>query len=502
MFVAVAFLALLLAPVVIRQSAAGATTSVPAYRLVTSTGIVQNFGGVGGYGELSGPLNQPVVGEATTRDGGGFWMVAADGGIFSFGDAVFHGSTGALHLNKPVVGMAADPTTTGYWLVASDGGIFSFGAPFHGSTGGYHLNEPVVGMAPTPDGGGYWLVASDGGIFSFGDAHFYGSTGGYHLNEPVVGMAPTPDGGGYWLVASDGGVFSFGDAHYYGSGAAHPAPQPIVGIAAAPAGNGYWMVDAAGLVLNFGGAGYFGSDPNGAPGPVVAIATAPGNGVSHDPAYQSGSYGYDISNWQLASNCSGSLPPPPHTIAIVEAAGAPFGENPCLATEAAWAGGGLNLYIFLADVQSGTPSCTSNATCYQWGYNAAVDAFTKAGAAGVNTSVGWWLDIEGFGTFWQSSTALNDATIQGAHDALIHEGVTTVGIYASELNWTPIAGSSYNPPFPVWLAWYTGDPTANCTTAYTYAQAHGVSLPTGGIWLTQYTSTAGPNQNVDGDYAC
>ena len=460
MFVAVAFLALLLAPVVIRQSAAGATTSVPAYRLVTSTGIVQNFGGVGGYGELSGPLNQPVVGEATTRDGGGFWMVAADGGIFSFGDAVFHGSTGALHLNKPVVGMAADPTTTGYWLVASDGGIFSFGAPFHGSTGGYHLNEPVVGMAPTPDGGGYWLVASDGG------------------------------------------VFSFGDAHYYGSGAAHPAPQPIVGIAAAPAGNGYWMVDAAGLVLNFGGAGYFGSDPNGAPGPVVAIATAPGNGVSHDPAYQSGSYGYDISNWQLASNCSGSLPPPPHTIAIVEAAGAPFGENPCLATEAAWAGGGLNLYIFLADVQSGTPSCTSNATCYQWGYNAAVDAFTKAGAAGVNTSVGWWLDIEGFGTFWQSSTALNDATIQGAHDALIHEGVTTVGIYASELNWTPIAGSSYNPPFPVWLAWYTGDPTANCTTAYTYAQAHGVSLPTGGIWLTQYTSTAGPNQNVDGDYAC
>ena len=460
MFVAVAFLALLLAPVVIRQSAAGATTSVPAYRLVTSTGIVQNFGGVGGYGELSGPLNQPVVGEATTRDGGGFWMVAADGGIFSFGDAVFHGSTGALHLNKPVVGMAADPTTTGYWLVASDGGIFSFGAPFHGSTGGYHLNEPVVGMAPTPDGGGYWLVASDGGIFSFGDAH------------------------------------------YYGSGAAHPAPQPIVGIAAAPAGNGYWMVDAAGLVLNFGGAGYFGSDPNGAPGPVVAIATAPGNGVSHDPAYQSGSYGYDISNWQLASNCSGSLPPPPHTIAIVEAAGAPFGENPCLANEAAWAGGGLNLYIFLADVQSGTPSCTSNATCYQWGYNAAVDAFTKAGAAGVNTSVGWWLDIEGFGTFWQSSTALNDATIQGAHDALIHEGVTTVGIYASELNWTPIAGSSYNPPFPVWLAWYTGDPTANCTTAYTYAQAHGVSLPTGGIWLTQYTSTAGPNQNVDGDYAC
>jgi hypothetical protein len=74
--------------------------------------------------------------------------------------------------------------------VASDGGIFSFGdARFDGSTGGIHLNQPVVGMAATPGGRGYWLVASDGGIFSFGDARFYGSTGGIHLNQPVVGMA-------------------------------------------------------------------------------------------------------------------------------------------------------------------------------------------------------------------------------------------------------------------------------------------------------------------------
>jgi hypothetical protein len=59
------------------------------------------------------------------------------------------------------------PTPTGYWLVASDGGIFSFGQNlFYGSTGGMHLNQPIVGMASTPDGLGYWLVASDGGIFS------------------------------------------------------------------------------------------------------------------------------------------------------------------------------------------------------------------------------------------------------------------------------------------------------------------------------------------------
>jgi hypothetical protein len=51
-------------------------------------------------------LNKPVVGMEATIDGGGYRFVAADGGIFDFGDAVFYGSTGAIHLNKPVVGMA------------------------------------------------------------------------------------------------------------------------------------------------------------------------------------------------------------------------------------------------------------------------------------------------------------------------------------------------------------------------------------------------------------
>jgi hypothetical protein len=80
--------------------------------------------------------------------------------------------------------------TGGYWLVASDGGVFSFGdAAFYGSTGGIHLNQSIVAIAPTPDGRGYWLVASDGGVFSFGDAAFYGSTGAMHLNKSIVAMS-------------------------------------------------------------------------------------------------------------------------------------------------------------------------------------------------------------------------------------------------------------------------------------------------------------------------
>jgi hypothetical protein len=36
---------------------------------------------------------------ATTSTGKGYWLVASDGGIFTFGDARFYGSTGAQHLN-------------------------------------------------------------------------------------------------------------------------------------------------------------------------------------------------------------------------------------------------------------------------------------------------------------------------------------------------------------------------------------------------------------------
>ncbi len=128
------------------------------------------------------------------------------------------------------------PPNQGYWLVASDGGIFTFGnAAYYGSTGSMVLNRPVVGMAPTRDHGGYWLVASDGGIFTFGDAAYHGSTGSMVLNRPIVGMAPTPDGGGYWLVASDGGIFTFGDAGFFGSTGSMVLNRPIVGMASSGA---------------------------------------------------------------------------------------------------------------------------------------------------------------------------------------------------------------------------------------------------------------------------
>ncbi len=63
----------------------------------------------GFYGSQGLPhdLNAPVVGTAATPEGQGYWLVAADGGVFSHGDALFFGSMGATVLNAPVVGTDA-----------------------------------------------------------------------------------------------------------------------------------------------------------------------------------------------------------------------------------------------------------------------------------------------------------------------------------------------------------------------------------------------------------
>jgi len=231
------------------------------YWIAGGDGGIFTYGDAGFHGSMGGThLNSAVVGMASTPDGQGYWLVAADGGVFSLGNAPFYGSAGGVPLNKPVVGMAAMPDASGYWLVASDGGVFSYGnAGFHGSMGGKALNAPVVGMASTHDGNGYWLVAADGGIFAFGDAPFHGSMGGTTLNAPVVGMAATPDGGGYWLVASDGGIFSFGTAAFHGSMGGKTLNAPVMGIAATPDGGGYWLIAGDGGIFAFGNAPFAGS---------------------------------------------------------------------------------------------------------------------------------------------------------------------------------------------------------------------------------------------------
>jgi hypothetical protein len=148
---------------------------------------------------------------------------------------------------------AAEPGANGYWLVAADGGVFAFGdAEFYGSMGGQSLNAPIVGMAATPAGDGYWLVAADGGIFSFGSAEFYGSMGAESLRTPIVGMAAGPDGAGYWLAGSGGNVYGFVEPRLTYS-VSHPSepPDQYVGITPVDSGEGFETVNARNCVGRF-----------------------------------------------------------------------------------------------------------------------------------------------------------------------------------------------------------------------------------------------------------
>jgi hypothetical protein len=189
------------------------TTAVPGityfYAVVTVT--------AGGFSAPSQEVSAtiPLAGAtgsrfAATPDGGGWWIVHPDGGIFSYGTAAFYGSLPGVGVKvDDIVGIDGTPDGRDYWLVASDGGVFSFGdAAFYGSTGAIHLNKPMVGIASTPDGTGYWLVDSDGGVVAFGSARFYGSLGDIPQTSPVVGMAPLT-GGGYQLIHSDGSATRF-----------------------------------------------------------------------------------------------------------------------------------------------------------------------------------------------------------------------------------------------------------------------------------------------------
>ena len=83
-----------------------------------------------------------------------------------------------MHLNRRSSGWQPTPGGEGYWLVASDGGIFSFGDASSTARPGVAPQLAHRRHGRDPDVHGYWLVAADGGVFSFGDAVFHGSGGG------------------------------------------------------------------------------------------------------------------------------------------------------------------------------------------------------------------------------------------------------------------------------------------------------------------------------------
>ncbi|MHB1534133.1 MAG: hypothetical protein ACYC1D_05885 [Acidimicrobiales bacterium] len=238
----------------------------------------------------------PIVGIAATHDGGGYWLVASDGGVFAFGDAVFHGSLPSLGVvpAAPIVGIAATHDGGGYWLLGADSGVFAFGGapyctvPTVTSEAALPLGFVTgrvwdVGIAAQPGSAGYYEVSSGGPGVAFpspgeacgqaplatnyGNIPFFAATS---LAAQVSGVATPVSGKGVWIVGIDGGVFApqvmgehqtVAPAPFFGSlpGLGIAPAAPIVGIAATPDGGGYWLLGADGGVFSFGDARFQGS---------------------------------------------------------------------------------------------------------------------------------------------------------------------------------------------------------------------------------------------------
>ena len=248
------------------------TTPNHGYWLVGSDGGIFTFGSAQFYGSTGSiHLQRPEVSITPTSNDGGYWLVASDGGIFSFGDAGFYGSipglglapagSGLPHsLNAPIVGMVPSADGGGYFMVGADGGVFTFGdAKFEGSCPGIGGCPGGAAVAVMPDstGNGYWVVTAGGYVTPFGDAASPGEPG--PLSEPVVSAVRSYDGNGYYLLYPNGVVYNFGDALNYGSANGEVGGfNPATTIFTTADGDGYWIVSANGSVITEGDAPYEG----------------------------------------------------------------------------------------------------------------------------------------------------------------------------------------------------------------------------------------------------
>jgi hypothetical protein len=223
-----------------------------------------------------------------------------------------------------------------------------------------------------------------------------------------------------------------------------------------------------------------------------------------------GDLGHDVGY----SQCNAALPTTGTFGLVGVTKGLPFGANPCLSTEEAWAAGLAQppaLYVNTANPNgpktatggsvhwptAGTGACqrptdpTDTGCAYEYGRAAAADAFSVAQtAAGLDpTSVTWWLDVEGSrtpggaGNSWVGSGVVNAADLQGFVDGLRASGAPEVGIYSTGYQWNDITqgyavatASSYRSAWsftaqypledgPVWFAGVGSSP--NCGSSFT-----------------------------------
>jgi hypothetical protein len=180
-------------------------------------------------------VTNPIVAFRRSATGSGYYMLAQDGTVTVFGDAVQYGPGGA-----GAVKMAVPPQGGGYWILSCVVAGTAAAPTYTNSVVGWgscsNLGAPSTGAAAaiesTTQGTGYWIVSNSNPngsgvstITAYGNAPEYSVSGSDEgalfqnetLNAPCSTIRVLPDGTGFYVVGMDGGVFSFGSANYFGS---------------------------------------------------------------------------------------------------------------------------------------------------------------------------------------------------------------------------------------------------------------------------------------------
>lgn len=211
--------------------------------------------------------------------------------------------------------------------------------------------------------------------------------------------------------------------------------------------------------------------------------------------YTSGSTGVDV-GWP---NCKAAAATVSFGIVGVSD-GTGYSTNPCLTQQAPQYASNLSLYVNTGWYNKSTyinptspkvcASGDNNCLAYNYGYNAGLYAVNAANQANVHSAT-WWLDVETSNT-WNTNIVQNQNSLQGEHDALMANGITTVGVYSTSAQWKSITGSWQN-NWPNWGAttW------TSASQAKTYCTGH--QFTGGPSYLMQYTPRKAA---LDQDVAC
>lgn len=205
----------------------------------------------------------------------GYWVIGANGQVFSFGQAPDPNNVPAMADHNPgitqhIIAAEGHPSADGFWTLEQGGKVHAYGASqFYGDASTVGVTD-FVDIGVTNTGNGYWLLRSSGGVYTYGDAGyligtFMGSSttgelpsggSGTDITRTASAICGHPTGAGYWITDYKGRVGNFGVAVNYGE---ITPPLPASGypgaIECTSDGTGYWILWGNGQIFNYGSAG-------------------------------------------------------------------------------------------------------------------------------------------------------------------------------------------------------------------------------------------------------